>query len=124
MAEPHAETLDDESPFSRQLLRALFELAKQQKKQLLVVSLFSFLYTVLDLIQPLVYRRAINAVAGVFVDPASTTRVGVAVVHAQTPEQTFHTLLVSVILLFVIAVTSYYFYQRANYYQILHSWKG
>ena len=35
---------------------------------------------------------------------------------AQTPQQTLHTLLVSVVLLFFIAVTSYYFYQRATYY--------
>ena len=43
-------------------------------------------------------------------------RGAVAGVAAQTPEQTFRTLLISVVLLFCIAVTSYYFYQRATYY--------
>ena len=53
-----------ESPFDRRAFRALFEFAKQYKRQFIVVSLFSFLYTGLDLLQPLVYREAINAVAG------------------------------------------------------------
>jgi len=59
---------DEESPFDRRIFRALFDLAKQYKRQLIVVSLFSFLYTGLDLLQPLVYRKAINAVAGMFVN--------------------------------------------------------
>jgi ATP-binding cassette subfamily B protein len=94
----------------------LFDLAKQYKRQFIVVCLFSFLYTGLDLMQPLVYRAAINAVAGMFVNqvPAAASRL--ASVAAQTPQQTLHTLLVSVILLFLIAVISYYFYQRATYY--------
>src|SRR5947209_8238270 len=105
----------DESAFDRRTFRALLELAKQYKKQFLVVSVFSFLYTGLDLLQPLVYRKAINAVAGLFVDEEAERIPGHAVLLAQTPEQTLHTLLVSVVLLFLIAVTSYYFYQLANY---------
>jgi ABC-type multidrug transport system fused ATPase/permease subunit len=46
--------------------------------------------------------------------PAAASRM--ASVAAQTPQQTLHTLLVSVLLLFLIAVISYYFYQRATYY--------
>src|SRR5260370_546686 len=41
---------------------------------------------------------------------------GVGKLGGQTAEQTLHTLLVSVVLLFFIAVSSYYFYQRASYY--------
>ena len=112
----HKTAEDDHSPMDRRVFRALFDLAKQYKRQFIVVSLFSFLYTGLDLLQPLVYREAINAVAGLFVNQGSALAPGFAGVHAHTPEQTFHTLLVSVILLFLIAVSSYYFYQRATYY--------
>jgi ABC-type multidrug transport system fused ATPase/permease subunit len=112
----HAVAENEGSPFDRRSFRALFDLAKQYKRQFIVVSLFSFLYTGLDLLQPLVYRRAINAVAGLFVSQGSAVAPGLAVVAAQTPEQTFRTLLVSVVLLFFIAVSSYYFYQRANYH--------
>ncbi len=114
--EGHAGGEGEESPFDPRVFRALFELAKQYKRQFIIVSLFSFLYTGLDLMQPLVYRAAINAVAGMFVNqvPAAASRM--ASVAAQTPQQTLHTLLVSVLLLFLIAVISYYFYQRATYY--------
>jgi ABC-type multidrug transport system fused ATPase/permease subunit len=114
--EEHAVVGDEKSPFDRRVFRALFDIAKQYKRQFIVVSLFSFVYTGLDLLQPLVYRQAINAVAGMFVSqvPAAASRL--ASVAAQTPEQTLRTLLVSVVLLFFIAVSSYYFYQRATYY--------
>ncbi len=105
-----------ESPFDRRVLRALFQLAKQYKRQFLIVSLFSFLYTGLDLMQPLVYRTAINAVAGMFVGQVPAAASKLASVASQTPMQTLQTLLISVALLFVIAVLSYYFYQRATYY--------
>jgi len=107
---------EEESPFSRRVFQVLFELAKQYRKQFLVVSLFSFLYTGLDLLQPLVYRRAINDVAGLFVAETGSTANGLAVLASRTPEETLRTLIVSVALLFVIGLGSYYFYQRANYY--------
>src|SRR5437016_9713370 len=94
-----------ESSFSRRVFRVLFELAKKYRRQFLVVSLFSFLYTGFDLLQPLIYRRAINAVAGLFVEQSAS--LGVA---AQTPEQTLRTLMQSVVFLFLIGVGSYYFY--------------
>src|SRR3954462_3028595 len=111
----HTALEDNESPFDRRAFRALFELAKKYKKQFIVVSLFSFLYTGLDLLQPLIYRRAINAVAGMFVDQMPATASTLASVAAQTPQQTLRTLMWSVVFLFVIAVSSYYFYQRATY---------
>ncbi len=117
MARRRAEVHDDEkSPFDRRVFRALLDIARQYKRQFIVVSLFSFLYTGLDLLQPLVYRGAINAVAGMFVNrvPAAAQHLGM--VAAQTPMQTLRTLLICVVLLFLIAVTSYFFYQRATYY--------
>lgn len=115
-APEHATPEEEGSPFDKRAIRALWELAKQYKRQFIVVSLFSFLYTGLDLLQPLVYRQAINAVAGLFVNQGAFGGRGPAVVAAQTPEQTFRTLMWSVVLLFCIAVTSYFFYQRANYH--------
>jgi ATP-binding cassette, subfamily B, bacterial len=106
----------DESPFSRKVFQLLFRLAKQHQRQFAIVGLFSFLYTGLDLLQPLVYRRAINDVAGLFVAQSEAVAHSVGVVAARTPEQTLQTLLVSVVLLFLIGVASYYFSQRANYY--------
>jgi ABC-type multidrug transport system fused ATPase/permease subunit len=116
VSEPHNASEGDESAFSRQVLRALFDLAKKYKRQFVIVAFFSFLYTGLDLLQPLVYKRAINAVAGLFVTAPSNGAAALAKVPAQTPEQTLNTLLVSVVLLFFIAVTSYFCYQRATYY--------
>jgi ABC-type multidrug transport system fused ATPase/permease subunit len=112
----HSGAEGEESPFDPRVFRALFDLAKQYKRQFIIVSLFSFLYTGLDLMQPLVYRAAINSVAGMFVNQAPAAASRLASVAAQTPQQTLRTLLVSVVLLFLIAVTSYYFYQRATYY--------
>ena len=68
----------EKSPFDPRVLRALFDIAKQYKKQFIVVTFFSFLYTGLDLLQPLVYRQAINAVAGMFVNqvPAAAPGLG------------------------------------------------
>src|SRR5438128_1862537 len=109
-----AETAD--SPFSRRVFHLLYQLAKQYRRQFLVVSLFSFLYTGLDLLQPLVYRRAINDVAGLFVEQAGSAAGGVAFVASRTPEQTLRTLIESVVMLFFIGLGTYYFYLRATYY--------
>ncbi|HXA50656.1 MAG TPA: ABC transporter ATP-binding protein, partial [Candidatus Acidoferrum sp.] len=114
--EEHTVQEDEGSPFDRRAIRALFDLAKQYKRLFIVVSLFSFLYTGLDLLQPLVYRSAINAVAGLFVSQSTGPTQALVKLAAQTPEQALRTLLISVVLLFVISVTSYYFYQRASYY--------
>lgn len=106
----------ERSPFSRRLFEVLLHLARKYRRQFVVVSLFSFLYTGLDLLQPLVYRRAINDVAGLFVEATASTVHGAAVVASRTPEQTLRTLLESVALLFFIALGSYYCYLRATYY--------
>src|SRR5262245_16732604 len=106
----------DASPFNRRVFRALLDLASQYKRQFIVVSIFSFLYTGLDLLQPLVYRQAINAVTGLFVNQVPGATPALGGVAPQTPEQTFRTLMISVVLLFFIAVGSYFFYQRATYY--------
>ena len=58
----------EESPFSRRVFQVLLRLARQYRRQFVIVSLFAFLYTGLDLLQPLVYRNAINDVAGLFVE--------------------------------------------------------
>jgi ABC-type multidrug transport system fused ATPase/permease subunit len=89
IGEEHAAVEDEKSPFDRRVFRALLDIAKQYKRQFIIVSLFSFLYTGLDLLQPLVYRAAINAVAGMFVTQAPGAGTRLAVVAAQSPQQTF-----------------------------------
>src|SRR5690349_24927154 len=101
--------LTEAEPGNRQVFHALLELARQHKRQFIVVALFSFLYTGLDLLQPLIYKQAINAVAGLFVTEVPGAASAAGGVAAHTPEETFHTLMVSVILLFLIAVGSYFF---------------
>ena len=112
-AQPVAD--NEESPFSRRVFQVLFQLAKQYRRQFLVIGLFSFLYTGLDLLQPLIYKTAINDVAGLFVDQTGSTQ-GTAFVPSRTPEQTLRTLIEAVGMLFLIGLGSYYFYQRASYY--------
>ena len=106
----------EESPFSRRVFQLLRQLARQYRRQFLIVAFLSFLYTGLDLLQPLVYRRAINDVAGLFVQQTASTAHSVSLLASRTPEQTLRTLFESVALLFLIAITSYYFYLRADYY--------
>src|SRR5947209_11657156 len=98
-SEEHAVPEAEESPFDRRIFRALFDLAKHYKKQFIVVSLFSFLYTGLDLLQPLVYRRAINAVTGMFVNQVPAAASAFPSMPPQTPQETFNTLMWSVVLL-------------------------
>jgi len=79
-----------------------------------VIALFAFLATGADLLQPLIYKRAINDVAGLFVgDSATATAVGV---QARSASQTLTTLIVAVILLFAISVTGYFFSLRSRLY--------
>ena len=107
---------DQESPFSRRVFDVLFQLGKQYRRQFLIVGLFAFLYTGLDLLQPLVYKRAINDVAGLFVEETSSTAHGIGFVASRSPEQTLRTLIESVVMLFFIGLGSYYFNLRASYY--------
>jgi len=105
---------DSGSPFSPRVFDALLQLARQYKKQFVVIAVFAFLATGADLLQPLIYKRAINDVAGLFVgDSATATAIGVP---ARTADQTLMTLIVSVILLFAISVTGYFFSLRSRLY--------
>ena len=105
------------------VIRRLLRLARQYRGQFLIVILFSFLYTGFDLAQPLIYRRAINDVAGLFVAqddpaPAHAEPHGLGVVSARTPEQTLRTLIESVALLFLVSLISYICSQRATFYGV------
>ncbi len=100
-----------ESPFSRRVFRVLLRLARQHKRQFVIIALCSFLYTAADLIQPLIYRRAINDVTGLFVPPGAH-----ALIPARTLDQTLHTLIGAVTLLFLISITGYFFSLRARLY--------
>jgi len=117
--------VDSDSSSNRILFERLLALAKQYRRQFALVILFSFLYTGLDLIQPLIYRRAINDVAGLFVaqngdPPAEIPERGEPHrkdhVAPRTAEQTLRTLLESVVLLYLLSVASYYFYLRADFF--------
>ncbi|MBM3756705.1 MAG: ABC transporter ATP-binding protein [Acidobacteria bacterium] len=88
------------------VLRFILQLAKQHKRQIAVIAFFALLATAADLLQPLIYRRAINDIAGL---------LGVAA-PARTAEQTLLTLIQSVVLLFLISVIGYFFSLRADYY--------
>lgn len=107
----HTAAQTNESPFSRRVFRVLLQLARQHKRTFLVIALFSFLYTAADLIQPMIYRRAINDVTGLFVQPGASISI-----PATTLEQTLTTLIVSVTLLFFISVVGYFFSLRARLY--------
>ncbi len=101
----------NESRFSRRVLRVLWKLASRHRRQFAIIALFSFLATGADLLQPLIYKRAINDVTGMFVKPGSMAQI-----PQRTSEQMLHTLIVSVVLLFLISVTGYFFSLRARRY--------
>src|SRR6185503_6337230 len=88
--------------------------ARQHKGQFVVVALFAFLATGADLLQPLIYKHAINDVTGLFVgDTATGAAVGVP---SRSVDQTLKTLVVSVILLFAISVIGYFLSLRSRLY--------
>ncbi|HYA17952.1 MAG TPA: ABC transporter ATP-binding protein [Bryobacteraceae bacterium] len=99
----------DESGATRHVFRVLARLARRHRRRFAIIGLFSLLATGADLIQPLIYRRAINDVAGLFVTPGSSLRI-----PARTLDQMLHTLIVSVTLLFFISVLGYFFSLRAR----------
>jgi ATP-binding cassette subfamily B protein len=102
------------SAFSPRVFKILLRLARQYKSQFVIIALFAFLATGADLLQPLIYKRAINDVAGLFVGngvlPSSLD------VPARSANQTLTTLLVAVVLLFAISVTGYFFSLRSRLY--------
>ena len=51
--------------------RTVAALARPYRRQLLVVALFALLATGTDLLAPLIYRAAVNDIAGVFVGSSS-----------------------------------------------------
>src|SRR5579883_2872492 len=55
--------------------RMLLRMARPYKKRFLVIALLALLGTSADLLQPLIYRAAINDVAGLFVDRTMESRL-------------------------------------------------
>jgi ABC-type multidrug transport system fused ATPase/permease subunit len=87
-------------------------LAAQYKGQLLVVAVFAMLATGADLLQPLIYKRAINDVAGLFVGD-NPNAIGVL---PKSANEALRTLMISVVLLFIISVAGYFFTLRSRFY--------
>ena len=101
------------------VLSSLFQLAKNYKVKFAVISLFALLATGADLLQPLIYRDAINDVAGLFVTPVAEQPAQPHrpdYIAPRTTGQTFETLVQSVVLLFVISTAGYFFSLRSDYY--------
>ena len=126
-------------------LRALLQLARPFKKHFIVIALLALLGTAADLIQPLIYRVAINDVAGLFVrtpQPTAPERHGSSVstsassahktaepedpekpkqkhhrgfVAPRTRQQTLTTLLWAVVALFFISVIGHWLSLGADY---------
>jgi ATP-binding cassette, subfamily B, bacterial len=124
---PAEKDLDPRHP-----LKSLFRLAFRQKKVFLTIFILAGISTLLTLLQPILYREAVNDVAGVFVGgshaphpldglenailgteeeedvpsprPHSQTHVA-----RRTPHQAFKTLIRVVVLVFCIAVLAAFF---------------
>ena len=120
--------------------RLLIQLALPYRKRFLLIALLALFATGADLLQPLVYRTAINDVAGLFVDRPNRNVAPVPpedveeqlerqraerlrktqqphrsdYVAPRTRQQTLTTLLWAVALLFVISVGGYFLSLAAN----------
>ncbi|MCU1238206.1 MAG: transporter ATP-binding protein [Candidatus Solibacter sp.] len=119
-------------------LAVLIQLARPYRKRFLVIAFLALFGTGADLLQPLIYRTAINDVAGLFVDrPSENPPPSPPVekerrrrqlerlektqeahrtdyVAPRTRRQTLTTLLWAVALLFAISVLGYYFSLAAD----------
>jgi len=84
----------------RPVFEVLLRLARGFKGQFALVSIYAFLSTGADLLQPLVYRMAINDIVG------GTSK---------QPEKALESLLGAVGMLFVLSVTGYFFWLRSDY---------
>ncbi len=118
--------------------RNLVDLAWPHRRRFAFVALLALLGTSTDLLEPLIYRAAVNDIAGLFVgaegergvdvlideaapaEPAETEPAADSApeerqphargqVSARTPEQTLQTLLWAVGLLFVVSIVSHWF---------------
>jgi ABC-type multidrug transport system fused ATPase/permease subunit len=118
----------------RPTIRALLRLARPYKKRFAAIALLALLGTAADLCQPLIYRAAINDVAGLFVERTPNARLGPPIpppvltrqelesrrlrdsqlphrtdyVAPRTRTQALNTLMWSVILLFLISVVGHF----------------
>lgn len=86
------------------VLGVLYRLAIPYRRQFAVIMLFSFLATAADLVQPLIYKDAINDVTGLF------TGQGV------NAAETMRRLVIAVTLLFLAATFGYYCSQKSDYF--------
>src|SRR5579871_6718975 len=68
-------------------IRALLQLARPFKGRFALIALLALLATAADLIQPLIYRVAINDVAGLFVKPPEEESVEEPAPPAPEPQQ-------------------------------------
>ena len=119
-----ATTPPAEQSTARQVFDKILWLARGYKKQVFLISLFALLATAADLIQPLIYRHAINDVTGLAIGqwqgepedgPVAKEKHQPGKIAVRTPEQTFQTLLISVVLLFITSVIGYFFSLRSDY---------
>jgi ATP-binding cassette subfamily B protein len=110
--------------------RTIARLALPYRRQLLFVLMLAGLSTVADLIEPLIYRIAINDIAGIFIErteqkavppaarPAAARQRAKATpephqrgrVAPRTPDQTLTTLTWAVALLFAVNICGYFFW--------------
>ena len=124
--------------------RSLVALGLPYRKRFAVVALLAMLAAATDLVGPLIYRAAVNDIAGLFVgapgqrgvdsllelpdaanmdeddveskdaQPAAPQAHQSGRVSARTPEQTFRTLMWAVVLLFIVSVLSHGFALTAD----------
>lgn len=105
------------------VLRMLLRLALRRRWQFFLIIFFAFLSTGADLLQPLIYKYAIDDVAGLFVGreavvsptPAAPQKHGPGYIAPRTPDQIFKTLLWAVTAMFIISVSGYYFSLRSDF---------
>lgn len=86
------------------VLGVLYRLAIPYRRQFAVIMLFSFLATAADLVQPLIYKDAINDVTGLFTGQGGNAA------------ETMRRLVIAVTLLFLAATFGYFCSQKSDYF--------
>ena len=115
----------------KKYIRELFPFVFPYRFTIATVLLFTFVSVSLDLLEPIIYKKVLNDLSGVYVHKTYKENINVSAedllsmtkikhergkVRPRTTDQAFETLVIAALMLFVINIISHIFDLMADYY--------